>query len=450
MLNRQSVMAVLVVTALAAGCVTRVPVVTAPAYPEYLYPTVPEALEGTREAEQHLEAWRFFQAGDLATAEGRYLELRERAPAFYPASAGLGWLHLARGDMRDAVEHFDRAVEAAPGYVPALVGRGEAMLALDETEEALRSFEAALAEDAELTELARVVEELRFTVVSEQLVAARGAAEDGRFAEAREAYNRVIASSPDSAFLHLELGRVELSDGNLEAARDHARQALELDPSDPAAFLLEADIHEAAGELDAAVVAVERADRLDPTDETAARLEALRNRVRLAALPPEIQAIPAKSEVTRGELAALIGARFQELLAEARSSQTVIITDARDYWGYPWVQDVTQAGVMTVDAGYRFEPEQAVRRSELAEVVDAMLDLLEERDPSLSGAWSDIPPEFSDMRAGHLSYASAARAVAAGALTVLENGSFQPTRTVSGDEAVAAVERLAELARDVL
>ena len=39
---------------------------------------------------------------------------------------------------------------------------------------------------------------------------ARDAAEDGRFAEATEAYQRVIAASPDSGFLHVELGRVDL------------------------------------------------------------------------------------------------------------------------------------------------------------------------------------------------------------------------------------------------
>ncbi len=175
----------------------------------------------------------------------------------------------------------------------------------------------------------------------------------------------------------------------------------------------------------------------------------LRDRIRVAALPPEIAVIPQKTSVTRGELAALIGARFQDLLGEAASGQTVIITDTRDYWGHPWIQDVTQAGVMNVDAGYRFEPDRDVRRSELAEVIDAMLDLFADIDPSLASEWSSGPQGFSDIGAGHLSYASAARAVAAGALTVLENDSFQPTRVVDGNEATAAVDRLAELAREL-
>ena len=58
-----------------------------------------------------------------------------------------------------------------------------------------------------------------------------------------------------------------------------------------------------------------------------------------------------------------------------------------------------------------------------------------------------MQPEFSDMRPGHLSYPSAAQAVAAGILD-LEDESFEPTRAVNGTEAVGAVDRLAQLARD--
>ena len=441
--------AAMVAVVLAVGCVTRVPVVTAPAYPDYLYPTVPDELTSSTEARHHEEAWTVFQAGDLVGAEKRYVALLQDSPGFYPADAGLGWLMLARGDSREAAEHFDRAVSGEASYLPALLGRGESMLALEETAEALRSFESALEVDPGLSDIARVVEQLRFSVVSEQLQMARTHADAGQFEDARDAYVRVIAASPDSAFLHVELGRVELRQENLDEALDHARQAADLDPSDPAAFLLEGELHAETGDLQAAVVAFERADRLDPNDDVTRRLDDLRNRIRMAGLPPEILAIPSKTSVTRGELAALIGERFNEFLDEASRRRTVIITDTRDYWGHQWIQDVTQAGVMRVDAGYRFEPERAVRRSDLAEVADAMLDLFAEVDPSTASRWIDKRPNFSDMRAGHLSYTSAARAVAAGVLAVLEDETFQPARAVDGGEAVRAVDRLAELAREL-
>ena len=436
------------VAALAVGCATRIPVVTTPAFPSYLYPPVPAEYAGSPEAGRYEEAWTFFQAGDLLAAEERYTTILEASPAFYPAEVGLGWLNLAREDSQAAAGYFDRAVARQPTYVPGLLGRGESMLALDQTEEALSAFEQALSVDPGLPDVQRVVRELRFAVISERLEVAREDAAAERFAAAKSAYERVIAASPNSAFLHVELGRVEFRQGNLDLALGHARRAVELDPVDPAALLLEGELHEASGDVQAAILAVERLDRLDPTEETARWLERLNERVRLAELPPEVLAISSKTAVTRGELAALIGTRFPSLLRDAAGWRTVIITDTRDYWGHLWILDVTQAGVMGVDAGYRFEPAQTVRRGELAGVIDAMLDLFAEIDPAASARWAGETPDFSDMRRSHLSYMSAARAVAAGVLDVLEEQTFQPTRAADGREVVEAIDRLAELARE--
>ena len=443
-LNGVAVMALVSV----AACVTRVPVVATPSYPEYLFPAVPVEYAASSEARRQQDAWTFLQAGDLMSARTRFAALLDSSPAFYPAETALGWVSVARGDYQSAVGYFDRVTTEHPRYVPALVGRGEAMLALDESEEALRSFEAALAEDAGLGGVQRIVQELRFTVVSEQLQVARRAAAASRYADARAAYARVIAASPDSAFLQIELGRVELEQGNAEAALDRARRAARLDAMDPAAFLLEGAAHEALEDLPAAIVAYERADRLEPTEESTDRLARLNERVRLAILPPEVQAISDKSTVTRGEVAALVGVRFPNLLRDWAGGRPVIMTDTRGHWGSQWIQSVAQAGIMTIDAGYRFEPSRTVRRSELAEVVAGMLALLAEIDPEAAARWEEARPRFSDMPRGHLSYPSAAQAVAAGILDLFDDETFQPTRAVDGAEAVDAVDRLAQLARD--
>ena len=431
-----------------SGCASRVPVVTTPAYPAYLFPTVPSEYTGSREARRHEEAWRFFQAGDVISAEARYAVLLESSPTFYPAETALGWVNLARGESQAAVGYFDRAVERQPTYVPALIGRGEAMLVLEDDGEALRSFEAAFVVDPNLVDVGRIVQELRFTRVSEQLEAARAAVAGDRFSEAKAAYEQLIISSPDSAFLHVELGRVERAQGNIEAALAHARQAQRLDPTDPATFLFEGELQEEVEDLPGAILAYERADRLDPTEATARRIERLDEHVRRADLPLEILEIPSKSMVTRGDLAALVGVRFPNLLRDGASRRPVIITDTRNYWGSQWIQSVTQAQVMTVDAGYRFEPTRTLQRGELAQAVAAVLDLIASLDPAAASRWDDARSSFSDMRPGHLNYPSAARAVAAGVIRVLKDDRFRPTSAVDGAEAVETVDRLAELVRE--
>ena len=448
-MTRTVLRGVLLAAVLAAGCSVRPPVVSSPAYPEYLYPTVPEELRGSSSARRLDDAWAFFQAGDLANAERRYVALVESSPGFYPAATGLGWLNLARGDARAAAAHFSRAVEQSVEYLPAIVGHGESMLALGESAAAIQSFERALALDAGLSNIRRVVAELRFALVSQRVAAARESAAAGRLADARSAYEQLVALSPDSAFLHLELGQVESELGDTDAALGHLRRAIELDPSDPVALRLEGALHEESGDLEAAIAAYERAHRLEPGDESARRLERLREKLRLAALPPEVQAILTRPAITRGELAALIGTRFGGLLsASAPAGRTVIVTDTRDHWAQRWILDVTRSGAMQVDAAYRFDPARPVRRADLAEIVSTLLDLLPVGSARTAGRSSGGQPAFSDMTSSHLSYPSAARAVAAGVLRTLDGQTFRPTQAVDGAGALRALDRLADLVRE--
>ncbi len=430
---------------LAVACATRVPVVTDPSYPDFLFPTVPHELSGSNSAPAHRAAWAYLQLGELATAATRYQRLLQQASEFYPAEAGLGWVSLALGKEEAAVVHFSGANEANPGYVPALVGLGEAYLALDQSEAALASFEAALGADSSLVHLRQTVEELRFTVVSEQIVSARVAAADGRYTSAVAAYHRILESSPESGFLHMELGRLERLRGDTAGALEHAREAIELDPFDGDALVLEGELLEGLGDLDGALVSYERADAVISSEESTERVTRVREVIRMAELPVEVREISGKPEVTRGDLAALLGLQLADLLAEG-AGQSVIITDTREHWSREWIRTVTDAGVMRVDAAYRFDPSRPVRRGELAEVVAATLDLIEEQ----SGRAVDVVAEsrLADMRPSHLSHAAATRAVASGILDLFEKDTFQPARTVTGSEASVVSDRLAALTRN--
>ena len=445
----RGVVASIVAALVAAGCAARVPVVTTPVYPEFVFPDVPAGHADAVAARRQREAWAFLQTGDLGGAEQRFTALLATDTQFFPAAAGLGWVDVARGSYGDAVAHFDQALGGQAAYLPALVGRGDALLAADDVDGALDSFEAALRADPGLSRLAGLVGELRLRVMTDRLAEARAASERGRLTEAVAAYARVIDASPDSGFLYLELAQIKRRQGDLEGALADLRRAGALDPNDAAAHVLEGELLEAAGDLGGAEAAYRHADELDPSDDTAARLTRVRAARRLSDLPGEYRAITTREAVTRGELAALLGVRLDELLSEAViGATTQIFTDTRGHWANQWIVDVTRVGVMGVDARYRFEPERTVRRGDLAEVVADALGLIAEIDPDAERRWVDDRPRFADMNTGHLNYESAALAVAAGVLSVGGDGRFEPTKMVSGSEAVEAVERLARLVRE--
>jgi tetratricopeptide (TPR) repeat protein len=424
------------------SCAARLPVVTSPAYPSYPFPAVPPSLAATEAAANHERGWLYFQAGDLDEAERTFAAVVRSTPGFHPADAGLGFVALARGQADDAVGRFDRALAQTPAYVPALLGRGEALLIDDRVDEAVLSFRAALVADPDLPSLRQRIEELRFAGLMDQVALARAASAAGRDTEARAAFERVIAVSPESGFLYVELAEIERRQGATQAALGRLEEAVALDPNGVAAWLLMADIYTDEGDLDRAEQALLRADAVEPDEDIARALADLETRRRDARLPSEYHEIDAAEVITRGQLAALIGVRFEPLLAEAGAGRAAIITDARDHWGYGWVIAVAQAGIMAADTNYRFEPERSVTRAELADVAVRLLRL-----PPGARLAGGPRPSFSDLAPGHLRYPAASDAVAAGVMEPLEQNTFQPGREVSGVEAVAAMGRVGALVR---
>lgn len=434
------------VAASGVGCAVRVPVVTTPSYPAFIFPAVPAAYADTRAARVQQEAWAFLQTGDLITAEQRFAASLAEDTDFFPAAAGLGWVDVAGGRFGDAIAHFESALGIDASYAPALVGLGQVLLRTGDSVGALRNFEAALAVDSGLMGIGRLVGELQLQVMSERLAQARNASDEGRLAVAEMAYREVISTSPDSAFLYLELARLKQRQGAVGEALTEVRRARQLDDADSRVFLLEGELLESMGELVAAMEVYRQADTLEPSELTASALLRVRSALRVAELPVDYREIRTSAQATRGDFAALLGVQLDELMNDAGvDGTTPIFTDTRNHWASQWIIEVARAGVMRVDRRYQFEPDRPVRRGDLAEIVADTLMLIAELVPEAGQRWRDAQPRLSDMSVGHLNYDSASMAVAAGILSVVENDRFEPTRVVSGREAVDVVERLMRL-----
>jgi tetratricopeptide (TPR) repeat protein len=433
--------------ALLAGCARPVapPVVTAPHYPDYILPTLSQP--DPRQADllhEHDAAWRWFQAGDLARAETGFLALLKRSPQFYPSETALGYLNLARKDFEPAIERFDRVLQTNTGYVPALVGRGEALLALSRESEALAAFEAALTVDPQLQTIARRVEVLRARAQQENVAAARRAAQANRLDEAAQLYEKAIAASPESAFLVRDLAEVEAKQGKTDQALARYRRVIEMDPSDAISRIRIGEMLDARGDLDGARQMYAEANSLEPSAELRRRLAAIAARLAYLKLPAEYRAIPEYASITRGDLASLIGIRLSAVL-EHGPDQAVVITDARDHWASEWIMASARAGVMEPYENHTFQPGNIVQRSDLAHAVARMLKIIAMGRPQLLKEWQGRVQKMGDVGVSNLHYADASLSVAAGIIPLLDGGSFQLSRSVSGAEAVDAVSRIERL-----
>jgi tetratricopeptide (TPR) repeat protein len=435
--------------ALAVSCAPRlvpVPVVTAPKFPDYLYPSVPEALDRPQLSLRQDRGWQFLQAGDLAGARREFSAALDIDPRFYPAEAGLAYVSLAAGEAPEAEGRFRRILSAHPGYVPALTGRGDALVALSRLDEAIDSYEEALTRDQDLVAIERRLEAISFRNQQSSLQRARDAAAAGRHEEAIRGYERAIAASPESAFLYRELAAVEGSRGETERALEHLRRAAELDPSDARAWAQIGELLEDHGDLAAALAAYERAYSVEPSADLRTRIERVREGLELSRLPSEYRAIANEDAITRGQLAALIVVELAEVLKWRQRPSTVVLTDVRRHWAAPWIQAVVRAGIMEAYPNHTFAPAAGVRRLDLATIVSRVLNLVGSKRPQLAQRWSAARPSLPDVPPGHLGYPAAAVAVSSGVMS-LQEGAFRPLQPVSGEEAVEVVRRLEGLAR---
>ena len=430
-----------------AACSTRVPppvVPSAPAYLEFVFPQPPEKGGDQRLAGMHRQAWALLQSGDLREAAIEDSALIKRAPGYVPAEVGLGYVLLAQQKGKEAMAWFEHAIRVAPTYAPAYAGRGEGYLAVGQRESALASFESALKLDPRLTDLSRRVEVIRFARVRELAATGKRAADNGRLQEARQAYAEAVKASPESAVLYRDLGAVEVKLDAMADAVQHLRKSVALDSGDSRAWTALGDALERQGDRDGAIDSYQRAVAIDGLDATRKALERLRERAPTTArFPPEYSLIPRLTQITRGDLAALLGIRLQGVLATAnRGGTTVLATDVRGHWASAWIITVTRANVMEVYANHTFQPAAAIRRGDMAQVVARVVAIVA---PGLGR--SSARPVIGDVPPGHLSYPDVAVAVMSGVMELVDGGLFRPSRPLGGVEAIDIVDRLERLAK---
>jgi tetratricopeptide (TPR) repeat protein len=410
-------------------------------YPDFVYPNVVPA--AGREAAAVDLGWRFLQNDDLSNADREFASALKLAPESVAARAGEGYVALARQERMQALDQFDRALRSIPAYAPALAGKGLTLLSLNRDADARAAFEGALKADPSLTNLSARIDVLRFREIQNLIAAAREATNAGRLDAARAEYQRAITATPDSAVLYRELGMVERRRGDAAAALEQFNHAVMLDPADAISLAQAGELLEERGDFTGAEAAYRNAHNADPVSGYDRKADAVAAKAREARLPEEYRALPSAPQITRGELAAILGIRLEDILRNAPGS-AVVTTDTADHWAATWIAQVAAAGVMPAFDNHTFQPRAVVRRVDLAEAVNALLRILARTRPALQPQLT-ARPTIADISPSHLNYPAVAAAVSTGILQLAPGGRFDTERPVSGAEAIASIDRLRAL-----
>lgn len=400
-------------------------------------PRIPAGLSAS-EARRFEQGWRALVVDDLKGAARNLEPLGRKHRDLAEVDTALGYLELRLGSLAVAERRFAAALARSPSLDSARAGAAQVALATGQEERAFERLKA-LAEVAPGHPLVvSYLAPVRLHLAESKLQEARRLRASDRFREAAERYRQALEVAPQVSGFHAEVAEAELAGGEAERAREHAAQAIASESGNGSLYVLYGDALRAAGELSQAVEAYSRARALLPEDRSLAqRLEEARVELERQSLPTEYFQIAESERIAREQLAALLYVKLRPSLERSLRRGNVIATDIGGSWARDFIRDSVAAGFLEVYPNHTFQPHAYVRRSELAAALAATLGAIA---PTLAGevgtpAVVDVPPD-------NLNYPAVALAVSLGLLTADASGRFEPSRFVTGSEAIEAVDAL--------
>ncbi len=410
---------------------------------EYILDEFPEPpLDLPEDARRSFEqGWSALIEGDFETAVGDLERLDKQHQGNPSVSTALGYLDLRLGNRAAAETRFNDAMRRNPGLASAQAGSALTALSDGQEEvafERLRNLEKIYSDHPLVR---RYLPNLQLKLAESKLQAARDLKRQQKYAEAAEIYRQALDIAPGAGGLYREAAEVELLSDEPKAAAEHVEKAIELEPDNPQLHLLRGDALAAAGELELAVEAYEKAHELRPEDNSiTVFLDRMRRELERESLPPQYAEIAQAERLTREQLAALLFVRLRPLLEAADLRGNVIATDIGGSWARLFIREIVGAEIMSVFSNHTFQPTGFVRRVELAVTLAAAVDALSSAPVYRSNPQLDI----RDVSPENLNYRSVALVVSLGLVDIDNEGRFEPTKYVTGAEAVKAVDTLAE------
>ena len=228
--------------------------------------------------------------GEHEAAEARFRRAIELQPQSAVAHRGLGQILLALGRPQEATEPLARAGELEPRDLAAYTGLAQAWMRLGQPDRAAQVIERSRGlEPVSVFDDPVYARQVFSRGISSSRLFNRALAHirDGRYAEAIEGLERVLAARPDDASAHYWIGTAHQRLGQDEPAIEYLERAVEIERTLALAWFQLAEIFAGQGRIEEAEYCLERAESLRPLDagQQRAIAEAL-VRGRAAAQPP--------------------------------------------------------------------------------------------------------------------------------------------------------------------
>ncbi len=389
------------------------------------------------------DAWDALKAGRPDQARKYLMKLGTASPI---RETGLAYVDLFSTNFADAEARFKSSLTANPGMVPSHVGLAQIYESRRERDKTLAEYRAILDLDPGNRWAGPRYEALRGELVKEASAAARTALAGGNRVTAKNEFLKVLTYDPNSAVAHLELARLFRQEKNKTEALAHYKAAMAAGTDDKAVLREYAEFLAESGELGQSLEVLEKLAAASPKDAAVGkRVEELRAKLGVYEIPSQYDAIPSLESVTREDLAALIGVKFEkDLQAPAR---TEILVDIGTSWAQRYIIQIASLEIIRASVNHTFQPRRIINRAEMADAAVRLMGVLQERGARFVPTVETRRIQIADVTADNPYYASITKALGFEIMTLTPDRKFEPERTVSGDEAIRILDLIQRLAR---
>lgn len=388
------------------------------------------------------EAWNFLKQGYIEKAERAIVRMGEQNPFYL---VGLGYTSLASDNYDLARAYFERALTTEPNMTLVYLGLAQMYQKREEETLAFNALAEVIKRDPENRWAKGQHESLRVKITEELLDEARNYLSAGNTEKSKESYLKALHYSPKSKEAHLALTRIFRGEKDFKTATFHLNSILQDDPSNTELLKEYGKTLAEAGQNAKSLDVFEQVLEIDPEDrEARAQVETLKNRLGVFELPSQYDAIPSSSAINKEDAAALLAVTFKDFLTEGTAKPPIII-DIATSWASRFILKLTSLGIMDVYSNHTFQPKKVITRAEMAESLVRLVGLLERKGHRII---QQFPPEriqIADVSPDNYYYLPITRIVSYQIMDLSIDKTFEPERSLSGQEALQIVRTLLNL-----
>lgn len=354
---------------------------------------------------------------------------------------GYGYAYLYKKHYMVAERNFQQVLEMDPDNLDARIG----LILLSERsgnpEELYHDYSRLISRYPENKWLRARFETLKKEGKEYYLKKARRMKED--YQDERYIYflekARIFFDRPRE--INLKISRFYREKGKFERALSYYQEVIGGEDAGDDVIGEAAAIYEEREEYDEALILYQKLLERNPDDvELANRVNRIRRLLYESSLPAKVKGIFFKQDITREDLAVLIGHYFKDQIGMPASP--VIVSDIPDSSSREYVIKVCSTGIMKLAPDHSFDLHEKVSRADFSNVLQRLIRYLESKGfrVNLTARQELVIPK--DIPRKHQSFSTILMLINLGIMELDEEGRFHPAYPVKPDQALSAIKRI--------